>query len=131
MNPQSHNVLKLISHSGMRGGRCIGYLGCDLGPTPKSRRLSFTAGLVRQETSTLSGPLNRRAAKEDYVADDPNKTWPQDAQRVNVHQDHELRYWSQKFGVSPEQLKRVVGRVGPMADDVERALSASKADTNA
>jgi hypothetical protein len=31
-----------------------------------------------------------------------------------------LRDWSQKFGVSPEQLKKVVGRVGPMADDVER-----------
>jgi hypothetical protein len=63
------------------------------------------------------------------VADDPNKTRPQDAQRVNVHQEHELRYWSQKFGVSPEQLKKVVGRVGVMADDVERAISGSKAET--
>lgn len=60
------------------------------------------------------------------MADDPNKTRPQDAQRINVHQDHELRYWSEKFGVSHEQLKRVVERVGPMADDVQRALSASK-----
>src|SRR3954453_17474025 len=32
----------------------------------------------------------------------------QDLQRVNVHQEHELRYWSRKFGVSPEQLKKVV-----------------------
>jgi hypothetical protein len=62
------------------------------------------------------------------MADDPKETRPQDAQRINVNQEHELRYWSQKFGVSPEQLKKVVGRVGPMADDVERALSASKAD---
>jgi hypothetical protein len=64
------------------------------------------------------------------MADDPNKTRPQDAQRVNVHQEHELRYWSQKFGVSPEQLKKVVGRVGVMADDVERAISGSKADVS-
>ena len=61
------------------------------------------------------------------MADDPRETRPQDAQRVNVTQEHELRYWSQKFGVSPEQLKRVVGRVGPMAEDVERAISATKA----
>jgi hypothetical protein len=43
-----------------------------------------------------------------------------------VGQDHELRYWSQKFGVSPAQLKRVVDRVGPMADDVERAISGAR-----
>ena len=64
------------------------------------------------------------------MTDNPNKTAPQDAQRVNVNQDHELRYWSQKFGVSTEQLKKVVGRVGPMADDVERAISGSKADVS-
>jgi Protein of unknown function (DUF3606) len=62
------------------------------------------------------------------MADNPAKTAPQDAQRVNVDQEHELRYWSQKFGVSPEQLKKVVGRVGPMADDVERVISGSKAE---
>lgn len=65
------------------------------------------------------------------MADDRTKTRPQDAQRVNINEDYELRYWAEKFGVSPEQLKKVVRRVGPMADDVERALSASKADTNA
>jgi hypothetical protein len=62
------------------------------------------------------------------MADDPRETRPQDAQRVNVNQEHELRYWSHKLGVSPEQLKKVVARVGPMADDVERAIAASKAE---
>jgi Protein of unknown function (DUF3606) len=62
------------------------------------------------------------------MADDPKETHPQDAQRVNVNQAYELRYWSQKFGVSPEQLKKVVGRVGPTADGVERAISGSKAE---
>ena len=60
------------------------------------------------------------------MPDNPSETRPQDAQRINVSQDHELHYWSQKLGVSPEQLKRVVDRVGPMADDVERAISCSK-----
>lgn len=56
------------------------------------------------------------------MSDDPNKTAPQDAQRVNVNQEHELRYWSEKFGTSPEELTRIVARVGVMADDVERAV---------
>jgi hypothetical protein len=62
------------------------------------------------------------------MADDPKMTRPQDAQRVNVNQEHELRYWSQKFGVSNDRLKEVVARVGPMAKDVERAISGSKAE---
>jgi Protein of unknown function (DUF3606) len=62
------------------------------------------------------------------MADDPKETHPQDALRVNVNQAYELRYWSQKFGVSPEQLKKVASRVGPMADGVERAISGSKAE---
>jgi hypothetical protein len=60
------------------------------------------------------------------MADDPEKTRPQDAQRVNVNQEHELRYWSEKFGTSPDELKRVVARVGVMADDVQRAIKGGK-----
>ena len=60
------------------------------------------------------------------MADNPNETRPQDAQRVNVNQDHELRYWTAKFAVSAEQLKQIVNRVGPMADDIRRAIVESK-----
>jgi hypothetical protein len=60
------------------------------------------------------------------MADDPSKTRPQDSQRINVNQEHELRYWAEKLGVKPEQLRRVVERVGPMAEDVERAIAGSK-----
>jgi hypothetical protein len=60
------------------------------------------------------------------MADDPKETRPQDAQRVNVNQDHELRYWTAKFGVSAEQLKQIVNCAGPMADDIRRAIVESK-----
>ncbi len=60
------------------------------------------------------------------MADDPKDTRPQDAQRINVNQEHELRYWTAKFGVSSDQLKQVVNRVGPMVDDVRRAIAESK-----
>ena len=60
------------------------------------------------------------------MTDNPNKTAPQDAQRVNVNQDHEVRYWADKFGTSADELKRVVARVGVMSHDVERAIKGGK-----
>lgn len=60
------------------------------------------------------------------MADDPTLTRPQDAQRVNVNQDHELRYWTEKLGVSADTLRAAVQQVGPMVDDVADYLSAEK-----
>ena len=45
-----------------------------------------------------------------------------DRKRINTSEDHEVRYWSEKFGVSADELKRAVQKVGPMADDVARQL---------
>ena len=39
-----------------------------------------------------------------------------DRNRIDVHQSHELRDWSKKFGVSPDQLKEAVQAVGSQAD---------------
>jgi hypothetical protein len=60
------------------------------------------------------------------MADDPKQTRPQDAQRINMNQDHEVRYWTERFGVSKEKLQQAVDRAGPMVKDVERELSAAK-----
>jgi hypothetical protein len=51
----------------------------------------------------------------------------QDRSRIDVGQEHECRYWSEKFGVSAEQLKSAVQQVGPMAEDVEKHLRAASA----
>jgi hypothetical protein len=42
------------------------------------------------------------------MADNPNKTAPQDAQRINMNEDHEVRYWTERFGVSKEKLQQAV-----------------------
>jgi hypothetical protein len=55
------------------------------------------------------------------MADDPTKH-ARDNDRIDVSQDHECRYWSQRFDVSPEELKRAVSKVGVMVDDVAREL---------
>jgi hypothetical protein len=56
------------------------------------------------------------------MADDPSLTGGADRDRININQEHEVRYWSEKFGVSPEDLKCAVQDVGPMAKDVEAEL---------
>ncbi|HZR03050.1 MAG TPA: DUF3606 domain-containing protein [Burkholderiales bacterium] len=56
------------------------------------------------------------------MSDDKSKKGPADRTRVNVNEDYELRYWSEKFGVSPDTLRAAVKKVGVMADDVEREL---------
>jgi hypothetical protein len=56
------------------------------------------------------------------MSDDKLKTGQADRDRINVHEAYELRDWSKKFGCTPEELKQVVQKVGPMAADVEKAL---------
>jgi len=50
----------------------------------------------------------------------------QDRSRIDVNQEYELLDWTQKFGVSKEQVKAAVRAVGDKAADVERRLRGSK-----
>jgi hypothetical protein len=59
------------------------------------------------------------------MSDDKSTRGPADASRINVHEDYELRYWSQKFGVTAEELKAAVKSAGVMAKDVEARLKKS------
>jgi hypothetical protein len=56
------------------------------------------------------------------MADDLKNRGAQDRARVNVNEDHEVRYWTQKWGVSKEQLAAAVNKVGVSADAVAREL---------
>jgi hypothetical protein len=56
------------------------------------------------------------------MADDPKQTGSRDDQRIDVHQDHELAYWSEKFGVSRDELRSAVAKVGPMVKNVRDHL---------
>ena len=59
------------------------------------------------------------------MADDLKNRGAQDRARVNVNEDHEVRYWTQKWGVSKEQLAAAVNKVGVSADAVARELGKS------
>ena len=61
------------------------------------------------------------------MADDPSKRGSQDRQRINIHQDYEVQYWSEKFGVSGDELRKAVEQVGPMVHDVALHLGKTTA----
>jgi Protein of unknown function (DUF3606) len=56
------------------------------------------------------------------MADDLKHTGKPDDRRINVDQDHELSYWSNKLGVSRDKLREAVAKAGPMVKNVEREL---------
>lgn len=56
------------------------------------------------------------------MSDDKTNRGPRDADRVNVNEDYEVRYWTKRWGVSEQELRTAVKRVGVMAKDVAKAL---------
>ena len=54
--------------------------------------------------------------------DDTSIRGPRDRSRINANQDHEVRYWTKELGVSEEQLRQAVQRVGSSADKVREHL---------
>jgi hypothetical protein len=79
-----------------------------------------------------------RGRRRDSIAlpggrryDDPNRSGTPvavvpgkpDDQRINPEQDHELAYWSEKLGVSRDELRKAVQSAGPMVKDVQRHLN--------
>ena len=59
------------------------------------------------------------------MSDDLSKRGGSDRARININQEHEVRYWAEKFGVSTEQLREAIGAVGDRADRVEDRLKAA------
>jgi hypothetical protein len=56
------------------------------------------------------------------MSDDKTKAHPQDRIRVNVNEQYEVQYWTKKWGVTPEQLRAAVQKVGPMVKAVAAEL---------
>ncbi|MDB5226937.1 MAG: hypothetical protein JWN78_1130 [Bacteroidota bacterium] len=56
------------------------------------------------------------------MSDDKNKKDFHDRTRINVNEKYELQYWSEKFNVSPQQLKAAVEKAGESVSEVEKVL---------
>jgi hypothetical protein len=56
------------------------------------------------------------------MADSKDIRGPQDSSRIAMGEDYEVRYWTEKFGVSQDELQRAVDAVGNSASAVEKHL---------
>ncbi|MCW3077746.1 MAG: hypothetical protein JWO32_2355 [Bacteroidetes bacterium] len=56
------------------------------------------------------------------MSDDKNKKNPQDSSRININEDYEVQYWTNKFNCSKEELRKAVDAVGVSAEKVENYL---------
>lgn len=54
--------------------------------------------------------------------DNKTITGSPDSKRINVNENYEVEYWSKKYGVSSEELKKAVKAAGTFAEDVEKYL---------
>ena len=62
---------------------------------------------------------------EQAVADDRNLRGPHDRQRINLSQEHEVSYWTKKWGVTREQLADAVRKAGSLVSAVAQKLKKS------
>jgi hypothetical protein len=60
------------------------------------------------------------------MSDDKTKSGGQDRERINVHQDYELRDWAKSLNTTPDRLKEAVQAVGDRADKVREYLREKK-----
>jgi len=58
------------------------------------------------------------------MADNLKDRAPEDAKRISLKEDWEVRYWTKALGVSETELKRLVKEHGNMADDVRKHVKA-------
>ncbi|MES2977692.1 MAG: DUF3606 domain-containing protein [Pseudomonadota bacterium] len=56
------------------------------------------------------------------MPDNQQNAQGQDRERINVHQDYELRDWSKSLNTTPERLNEAVQAVGDRADRVREYL---------
>lgn len=56
------------------------------------------------------------------MADNLDNTGAQDRARINVHEEHEVRYWTEALGVDAATLRNAVQTVGVSSADVRDYL---------
>ena len=60
------------------------------------------------------------------MSDNKSQTGGQDRERINIHQDYELRDWAKSLNTTPERIKEAVQAVGDRAEKVREYLSQDK-----
>ena len=54
--------------------------------------------------------------------DNKNNTGSPDRDRINIHENYEVEYWTKTLGVSADELRKAVEAAGTSADAVRNHL---------
>jgi hypothetical protein len=83
--------------------------------TTVGRRRPWDGGTCGQHRDFVS-------ERRRIMPDDKTNRGPQDRVRVNLSEDYEVRYWTEKFDVSKAELEKAVAKAGQSAAAVAREL---------
>jgi len=65
------------------------------------------------------------------MSDNKDKTDNRDRTQINVNEPYELQYWSEKFNITPDELRSAVERAGSEeVKEIERTLNQTNARGN-
>lgn len=57
-----------------------------------------------------------------FMSDDKSNRGSPDRKRIDMNDPDEVRHWTKSLGVTPEELKAAVERVGTSAEKVRESL---------
>lgn len=57
------------------------------------------------------------------MTDELRHRGPHDRAHINIHEDHEVEWWTRKLGVSSDQIREAVAEVGDSAEKVAQHLN--------
>ena len=63
---------------------------------------------------------SRYIVEENAMSDDRTNRGQPDRSKINMNEDYEVKYWTRHFGVTREELQKIVDRVGNSAAAVAK-----------
>jgi hypothetical protein len=63
---------------------------------------------------------SRYIVEENAMSDDRTNRGQPDRSKINMDEDYEVKYWTRHFGVTREELQKIVDRVGNSAAAVAK-----------
>jgi hypothetical protein len=67
---------------------------------------------VLRSTATDIAATSFRSNLETAMSDDKTRRAPLDAHRISLNEDYQVRYWTERLGVSKERLAEAVNAAG-------------------
>jgi hypothetical protein len=58
----------------------------------------------------------------EAMMDDLKNRGQQDRSKINMHEEHEVKYWTKQLNVSKDELRKAVDKVGNAAAAVRKQL---------